>query len=403
MRRVLLFARLNIIMNHGKYVFAQIMEHLPRHDFDSCVARYRGERYAKSFSCHDQFLAMAFGQLAYRESLRDVVTCLSAQRSKSYHLGFRSSVALPTLAHANEERDWHIYRDLAQVLIAKARKCYIDEPAIAEDLDGACYAIDSSSIDLCLSLFPWAPYMDTKGAVKLHMVLDLRGSIPTFFDMTSGKVHDVRFLDTLLFERGAFYVMDRGYFDFGRLHVIHMSGAFFVTRAKEYICFKRRYSHPVDKTTGVRSDQVIFLTGSEGQKKYPETLRRIKYYDAETDRTYVFLTNNFTVSASSIALLYKHRWKIELFFRWIKQHLKVKVFWGHSANAVKTQICIALCAYLIVAILKKRLRIERNLYEILQILSVSLFDKSVVVDLFSGGELQNTVEGSGNTLPLFDF
>jgi len=403
MRRVLLFARLIIIMNYGKYVFAQIMEHLPRREFDAAVARYRGERYAKSFSCRDQFLAMTFGQLAYRESLRDVVTCLNAQRSKAYHLGFRSSVALPTLAHANEERDWRIYRDLAEALIGEARKLYVDEPAIAEDLDGACYAIDSSSIDLCLSLYPWAPYMETKGAVKLHTVMDLRGSIPTFFDMTSGKVHDVRFLDALLFERDAFYVMDRGYLDFKRLHAIHAAGAFFVTRAKENLCFARRYSRPIDKAAGLRCDQVVFLTGIRGREKYPETLRRIKYYDAETDRTYVFLTNNFAVSAPSIALLYKHRWKIELFFRWIKQHLKVKVFWGRSANAVKTQICIALSTYLIVAIVKKRLHIERNLYEMLQILSVSLFDKSVAVDLFSVVDLQNSGEGSGNTLSLFDF
>lgn len=403
MRRVLLFARLIIIMHQGKYVFAQIMALLPRHEFDSCVLRYHGERYAKNFSCHDQFLAMAFGQLAYRESLRDVATCLLSHQSKLYHLGFHSPVLLSTLARANEKRDWRIYRDLAQILIAKARKLYSDEPAIAADLGGACYAIDSSSIDLCLSLFPWAPYMETKGAVKLHTVLDLRGSIPAFFDMTSGKVHDVRFLDILLFECGAFYVMDRGYFDFGRLHAIEKAGAFFVTRAKEYIRFERRYSHPVDRETGIRCDQVIFLTGMQGRGKYQETLRRIKYYDAETDHTYVFLTNNFTVSAPSIALLYKHRWKIELFFRWIKQHLKVKVFWGHSANAVKTQLSIALCAYLIVAMLKKQLHIERELYEILQILSVSLFDKSVVVELFSDGRLQNTDEGSETTLSLFDF
>ena len=390
-------------MNKGKYVFAQIMETLPRTEFDACVKRYHGERYAKNFSCRDQFLSMAFGQLSYRESLRDVVLCLSSHQSKRYHLGFHSSVPLPTLAHANEKRDWRIYRDLAQILIAKARDLYVDEPAIASDLSGACYAIDSSSIELCLSLFPWAPYVSTKAAVKLHLLLDLRGSIPMFFHVTSGKVNDVKFLDMVSFERGAFYVMDRGYLDFGRLHTIHLAAAFFVTRMKHNTCFERRYSHPVDKTTGVRCDQIIFLNGTRAPAKYPETLRRIKYYDAETERTYIFVTNNFIVSASSIALLYKHRWQIELFFKWIKQHLKIKVFWGRSENAVKTQICIALCTYLIVAILKKRLRIKRSIYEILQISSVSLFDKSGLVELFSSFVLQDSVKSSGNTVSLFDF
>lgn len=392
-----------IAMHQGKYVFAQIMETLPRHDFDSCITRYHGERYAKSFSCRDQFLAMAFGQLSYRESLRDVTLCLSSHRLKLYHLGFHSAVTLPTLAHANEHRDWRIYRDLAVILIAKARMLYSDEPAVAEDIDGACYAIDSSSIELCLSLFPWAPYVTTKAAVKLHVVMDIRGSIPTFFDMTSGKVNDVKFLDIVVFELGAFYVMDRGYLDFGRLHHIHKAGAFFVTRAKSTTCFRRRYSNTVDKTTGVLCDQIIFLTGKQTPEKYPDTLRRIKYYDAETKRTYVFLTNNFNVSASSIALLYKNRWKIELFFKWIKQHLKIKVFWGRSENAVKTQICIALCTYLIVAILKKRLESTRSIYEILQISSVSLLDKSGLVELFSLDDLQMPVKGSENTASLFDF
>lgn len=390
-------------MHQGKYVFAQIMDALPRHDFDSCIARYHGERYAKSFSCHDQFLAMAFGQLAYRESLRDVALCLSSHRLKLYHLGFHSAVTLPTLAHANAHRDWRIYRDLAQILIAKARMLYGDEPAIGEDIDGACYAIDSSSIELCLSLFSWAPYVTTKAAVKLHMVMDIRGSIPTFFDMTSGKVNDVKFLDMVVFELGAFYMMDRGYLDFGRLHRIHAAGAFFVTRTKNNTCWERRYSNSVDKTLGVLCDQIVFLTGTHTPEKYPDTLRRIKYYDAETRRTYVFLTNNFSVSAFSIALLYKHRWKIELFFKWIKQHLKIKVFWGHSENAVKTQICIALCTYLIVAILKKRLGITRSIYEMLQISSVSLLDKSGLVELFSSVELQNPVKGSEDTASLFDF
>ena len=389
-------------MHLGTYVFAQVMERLPRRVFDQCVARYQGERYAKHFSCREQFFAMAFGQLSYRESLRDVVTCLSSHHPKLYHLGFRSRVPLPTLAHANENRDWRIWRDLALALIVRARSQYFDEPAIAADIAGACYAIDSTSIELCLALFPWAPYVATKAAVKLHLGLDIRGSIPAFFDMTSGKVNDVNFLDLVTFEAGAFYIMDRGYLDFERLHAIHRTGAFFVTRAKRNTLLERRYSSSVDKTTGVLSDQTVVPTGVETSRTYPDTLRRIKYRDAE-GRTYVFLTNNFAVSAASIALLYKHRWQIELFFKWIKQHLKIKAFWGHSENAVKTQICIALCAYLIVAILKKRLRVRRNLYEILQILSVSLFDKSGLVLLFSTVSLQKPVKGPENMASLFDF
>ncbi len=379
------------------------MDGLPRRDFDSCVEKYKGERYAKSFSCRDQFLTMIFGQLAYRESLRDVTTCLHSHRSKLYHLGFQSPIILSTLSYTNENRDWRIYRDLATILIKKARRLYIDEPEIAKDIAGACYAIDSSSIELCLSLFPWAPYVTTKAAVKLHLVLDMRGSIPTFFDMTSGKVNDVNFLDMVLFESGAFYVMDRGYVDFGRLYKIHKAGAFFVTRAKHNTRFERRYSNPVDKTTGVICDQIIFLTGVQTAQKYPDTLRRIKYRDAETGHVYVFLTNNLDISAYSVALLYKHRWQIELFFKWIKQHLKIKAFWGHSENAVKTQICIALCSYLIVAILKKRLNLKQNLYEILQILSISLFDKSELAELFSNDSSQDPSEESKNTLSLFGF
>ncbi len=390
-------------MHQGKYVLTQIMEHLPRQEFDTCVARYGGERYMKHFSCHDQFLAMVFGQLAYRESLRDVTICLAAQHTKLYHLGFRSNVAKTTLASANEHRDWRIYRDLAQVLIGKARALYLDEPAIAEDLNGACYAIDSSSIELCLSLFPWAPYVSTKGAVKLHTLMDLRGSIPMFFDMTSGKIADVNFLDQIIFEPCAFYVMDRGYHDFSRFYAIHTAGAFFVTRAKQHTCVQRRYSNSVDKTTGILADQTVFFTGKRAKKNYPDTLRRIKYRDTTTGKTYVFLTNNFTVSAFSIAELYKHRWQIELFFKWIKQHLKIKTFWGRSGNAVKTQISIALCAYLTVAILKKRLAIKRNLYEILQICSVSLFDKSPMIELFSYTELPTDAMDTQNMVMLFDF
>jgi len=357
----------------------------------------------KRFSCRDQFLAMAFGQLSYRESLRDVTTCLSAQKNKLYHLGFQSTVVLQTLAYANERRDFRIYQDLATILIKKARGLYLDEPDIAKNIDGACYAIDSSSIELCLSIFPWAPYVSTKAAVKLHLVMDIRGSIPTFFDMTSGNVNDVNFLDLIVFEPGAFYVMDRGYLDFGRLYAIHTKGAFFITRAKRNTRMKRRYSNPVDKTTGVRADQIVFLTGARTSEKYPDTIRRIRYSDEETNHEYIFLTNNMTASATSIALLYKNRWQIELFFKWIKQHLKIKAFWGQSENAVKTQICIALCSYLIVAILKKERNIDRNLYEILQISSVSLFDKSGLDILFSKVRVQNELEGYEKTARLPGF
>ena len=379
------------------------MATIPRRSFDRCVARYHGERYAKRFSCREQFLAMAFGQLTNRESLRDVVACLSAHHSKLYHLGFNTSLTRSTLADANERRDWRIWRDLALALIAYARPLYLDEPDIAADIKGACSAIDSTSIELCLSLFPHFPYVSTKGAVKLHLGLDIRGSIPAFFDMTTGKVNDVNYLDDVLFESGAFYIMDRGYVDFGRLHAIHRAGAFFVTRAKRRMLFERRYSSPVDKTVGVLTDQIIFLTGTDTSEKYPDTLRRVKYRDEETGKVYVFLTNNLSASATSIALLYKNRWQIELFFKWIKQHLKIKTFWGQSENAVKTQICIALCTYLIVAILKKRLGIKRNLYEILQILNISLFDKSGLVELFNRVPVQNDVKSFQNMASLFDF
>jgi len=390
-------------MNQGKYVFSQIMEHLSRNDFDSCVVKHQGEKYVKSFSSHDQFLTMMFGQISYRESLRDVVACLSAHKQKLYHLGFRSEVTLPTLAHANEKRDWRVYQMLAEILIEKTRRLYVDVPNITSELNGVCYAIDSTSIELCLNLFRWAPYVETKGAIKLHLVMDLRGSIPAFFDMTSGKINDVNFLDTVVFETGAFYVMDRGYIDFERLHAIHVAGAYFVIRTRDNILMKRRYSNPADKTTGVLSDQIVFLMGKKTKEKYPETLRRVKYRDEETNQVYVYLTNNFAVSALSIALLYKHRWQIELFFKWIKQHLKIKVFWGHSENSVKTQICIALCSYLLVALIKKRLYLKQSLYEILQILSISLFDKTPLLELFSNDSLQSFVKGGENMPSLFDF
>lgn len=298
-------------MYTDSYVFSQVMERLPRRTFGRCVARYDGDRYVKSFSCREQFLAMAFGQLAYRESLRDVVACLYAHSPKLYHLGFNAPLTRSTLAEANEKRDWRIWRDLALALAIEARALYIDEPDIADDIHGACYAIDSTSIELCLSLFPHFPYVSTKAAVKLHLGLDMRGSIPAFFDMTSGNVNDVNYLDSVIFEPGAFYIMDRGYVDFGRLHAIHTVGAFFVTRAKRNMLFERRYSHPVDKTMGVLADQIIFLTGVDTPEKYPDTLRRVKYRDPD-GRLYIFLTNNMLTSAASIALLYKQRWQIEL-------------------------------------------------------------------------------------------
>lgn len=388
-------------MNHGKYVFSQVMEIFHHHHFDQCVAKYHGEHFIKSFSCREQFLAMAFGQLSYRESLRDTVSCLSAQRSKLYHLGFSSPVARSTLAEANEKRNWNIYWDFAQILIKEARSLYLEDPSFSLDLKNACYAVDSTSIDLCLSLFPWSPYMATKAAIKLHMVMDLRGSIPMFFNMTSGKINDIHFLDVVRFEQNAFYVMDRGYLDFGRLYSIHKAGSFFVTRAKSDTLLSRRYSNGITED-GARCDQIVFLTGYETKKKYPNTIRRIKYYDDMTGKTYVFLTNNLVASAKTIANLYKYRWKVELFFKWIKQHLKIKIFWGHSENAVKTQICVAICAYLVVAILKKRLRVERNIYEILQILSVSLFDKTPLLELFSDGKVQDSARNLGNTATLFD-
>ncbi len=397
------WSNLVIIMNTGNYIFTEVKAYLPRRSFNECVDRYNGERYRKRLSCRDQFLALAFGQLSYRESLRDIVVCLSSHYSKLYHLGFRALGTVSSIARANEKRDWRIYRDFATILIHEARTLYVDEPDIAYDISGACYAIDSTSIELCLSLFHWAPYVSTKAAVKLHLVLDIRGSIPTFFDMTSRRVADVNFLDLVVYERGAFYIMDRGYVDFKRLYAIHTAGAFFVTRAKHNMRFTRRYSNPVDTTTGVLCDQIIFLTGLGTKEKYPDTLRRVKYRDALTGHVYVFLTNNVTVSASSIALLYKNRWQIELFFKWMKQHLKIKAFWGHSENAVKTQICIALCTYLIVAILKKRLCLKQNLYEILQILSVSLFDKSGLAELFSKKTSGMKIDQSEKTLRLFDF
>ena len=370
-------------MHQGKYVFSQVMEQVVRYKFNKCVAKYRGEYWVKNFSCWEQFLAMAFGQLAMRNSLRDVVVCLNAHADKLYHLGFKSLTALPTLAKANEKRDWKIYRDFAQVLITEARNFYVNDKIFNLELKGTVYVIDSTTIELCLNLFPWAKLKTVRAAVKLNLALELKGSIPAFFQISEGKAHDINFLDVLEFEAGAYYTMDRGYVDFGRLYKIHQAEALYVTRAKDNFSFKRLYSNFVDKSKGIICDQIIRLRSYQPAKDYPEKLRRIKYYDSETDHTYVFLTNDFNLPAETIALLYKYRWQIELFFKWIKQHLSIESFWGRSENAVKTQICIALCTYLLVAVLKKKLSIKRNSYEILQILSVSLFDKTPIDKLVS--------------------
>lgn len=379
------------------------MEFIPYHEFNKCVGKYNGHYRLRSLTCREQFLAMAFGQLAYRESLRDVVVCLRSHKTKLYHLGFSSIIAKTTLARANEKRDWRIYRDFAQILIEQARKLYINDKEFDIDLDGACYAIDSSTIELCFNIFKWARLKKVRAAARLHLQLDLNGNIPTFFNITTGKVHDINFLDDIDIESGAYYVVDRGYIDFERLNRIHRAGAFFVTRAKSNFAFKRLYSAKVDKSTGLRCDQTIRLTGRLSAKNYPDKLRRIKYFDKETKKYFVFLTNDFKIEAITAAKLYKKRWQIELFFRWIKQHLKIKTFWGYSANAVKTQICAALCIYLLVAIIKKKLNIDRNLYEILQILSVSLFDKMPLNTLVSEADLQNTEEQSQKQPCLWDF
>ncbi|MDP3244872.1 MAG: IS4 family transposase [bacterium] len=375
-------------MFQGKYVFSQVMDTIVRYQFNQCVARYRGEYWVKRFSCWEQFLAMAFGQLTHRESLRDVVVCLNSKRDALYHIGFRSMIARATLAEANEHRDWRIYRDLAQVLIQQARNLYVGDKLFNLDLNGTVYILDSTTIDLCLSVFPWATFRTTKAAVKLHTLMDLQGNIPTFFHISKGNEHDVHFLDRIIYEVGAYYVMDRGYLDYARLHTLHLAGAFFVTRAKDNLAAKRLYSNQVDKVIGVRCDQVIRLSSAQAHAKYPDKLRRVKYFDQETNRYYVFLTNDFNVGAKTIADLYKHRWQIELFFKWIKQHLKIQSFWGYSTNAVKTQICIAISTYLIVAIMSKQLQINRNLYEILQILSVTPFDKTPITTLVSEFDLR---------------
>ena len=388
-------------MHQGHYVFAQLMQHLPLTTFRRCVARYDGERRVKRFSCLDQYLCLAFAQLTWRESLRDIEACLRVQSSKLYHLGFRSTIARNTLANANAVRDWRIYADFAQHLIGIARRLYADEP-LAIELNDTVYALDSTTIDLCLSVFPWAPFRSTKAAVKMHTLLDLRGNIPSFIFISNGKMHDVNILDDLLPEAGAFYIMDRGYLDFERLARLDDAGSFFVTRGKSNLKAKRRYSHPVDRSSGLVCDQTVVLTGFYSRQGFDRPLRRIKFNDPETDKRLVFLTNNFAQPALTITKLYKCRWQIELFFKWIKQHLRIKVFFGTSENAVKSQIWIAVSVYVLVAIVRKRLALSASLYEILQILSLTLFEKTPVNQLFDDGPLQKALIQNDNQLKLFN-
>jgi len=385
----------------GQLLFAQLMEFLPRHEFNACVRRYGGHRRPRGFSCRDQFLSLAFAQLTFRESLRDIETCLNAVQPKLYHAGFRGTIARSTLADANRVHDWRIYADFAQVLIGHARQLYAAEP-FGVALEQTVYALDSTTIDLCLSLFPWARFRRRKGAVKLHTLLDLRGNIPCFIHISHGKMHDVKVLDQLPIEAGAFYAMDRGYVDYRRLHRFETSKAFFVTRAKRNLDFTRRARRRVDKTTGLRSDQTIVLAGTNSSRLYPDPLRRITFYDAEHERRLAFLTNNFKLPALTIARLYKCRWQVELFFKWIKQNLRIKGFYGTSENAVKTQVWIAISVYVLVAIVRKELKCERTMNEIMQILSVTLFEKTPISKVFSNEKEQPLEEPSHKQLSLFD-
>jgi Domain of unknown function (DUF4372)/Transposase DDE domain len=387
-------------MNVGRTVFAQLIEYLPSKEFQKCVARYGGDARLRGFSCWDQLLAMSFAQLTYRESLRDIEACLRSISGKLYHMGLRGKVARSTLGDANEAHDWRIYADFAQVLIGIARPLHAHDP-IGVELSQSLYALDSTTIDLCLSLFPWARFRQHKAAVKMHTLLDLHGNIPTFISITSGKVHDVNILDEIMPEAGAFYVMDRGYLDFQRLYIFTLSAAFFVVRTKSNVILQRRYSHPVDETTGVRSDHTVILTAIGSAKAYPEALRRISYLDLETRKRFQFLTNNFTLPAITIAQIYKSRWQVELFFKWIKQHLRIKAFYGTSENAVKTQIWIAVSVYVLVAIIRKRLMLPLSLYQILQILSVTLFEKTPILLALQPVASQDDLIDYSNQLNLF--
>jgi hypothetical protein len=385
----------------GQFVFSQVMEFLPRREFNACVARYGGHRRLRGFSCRDQFLSLAFAQLTFRESLRDIETCLRALGPKLYHAGFRGKISRSTLADANRAHDWRIYADFAQVLIRRARQLYVKEP-LAVDLQQTVYALDATTIDLCLSLFPWARFRRRKGAVKLHTLLDLRGNIPCFVHISHGKTHEVTVLDHLPIEPGAFYVMDKAYVDFRRLHRFTAAAASFVTRGKRNLDCTRRARRPVDKTTGLRSDQTIVLAGLKSSRRYPDPLRRVAFYDAEHQRRLVFLTNNFALPALTIARLYQCRWQVELFFKWIKQHLRIKAFYGTSGNAVKTQLWIAISIYVLVAIIKKELNLPRSLHEILQILSLTLFEKTPLIQALQAQIEPNAESPSPNQLTLFD-
>ncbi len=387
-------------MHAGKIIFAQVISHLPLKKFHRIVQKYNGNRKVKEFLCLDQFLTMAFAQLTYRESLRDIEACLRSQKNKLYHMGIRSNIARNTMANANEIRNWKIYADFAQVLINIARPLYLQDD-FGVELDNTVYALDATTIDLCLSMFPWAHFRKTKGAVKLHTLLDLRGAIPTFISISDGKTHEVNILDDLILEPGAFYIIDRGYLDFARLFKITHDLGFFVIRAKSNLNFDRIYSHPIDKDIGIQCDQTIMLSNFYASKDYPEKLRRIKYYDKVTDKTLIFLTNNFALPPIIIAKLYKCRWQVELFFKWIKQHLRIKVFYGTSENAVKTQIWIAISIYVLVAILKKRLALKQSLYTILQVLSVNIFEKMPILQALAGDDYTMSESDSSNQLNLF--
>src|ERR1022692_4342396 len=383
----------------GRTVFAQVIDHVPDYEFRKCVARYRGDYKFRGFSCFDQFLCLAFAQLTFRESLRDIEACLRSVGGKLYHMGFRGNIARSNLADANEAHDWRIFADFAQVLIHTARPTYSSE-SLGFDLDNTVYALDSTTIDLCLSVFPWARFRSRKGAVKMHTLLDLRGPIPSFIGVSDGKMADVKILDTIVPEPNAFYVVDRAYVDFRRLHVLSDAGAFFVTRTKKGILLRRRRSHPIDASTGVRSDHTVVLGSNSARENYPDKLRRINYYDAERDRRIGFMTNNFDLPALTICQLYKSRWQVELFFKWIKQHLRIKIFYGTSQNAVKTQIWVAISIYVLIAIVKKRHELEASLFQILQILSITIFEKVPIPQAFGEVDSQEKYPDYSNQLNL---
>ena len=388
-------------MNQGQTVLSQIMSYLPRHSFRKYVNKYNGNYKVRSFSCWEQYLVMAFAQLTYRESLRDIESCLRAMKNKLHHIGIQSKVSRSTLADANEKRDWRIYSDFAYILINKAKELYKDEK-LFDELDETIYALDSTTIDLCMTLFPWAKFRKTKSAIKLHTLLNLQNNIPAFIHITDGSVHDVNILDVLITEVGAYYIIDKGYIDYERLYSLNLNNSYFVTRAKSNMKFRRIYSNKIDKSTGVICDQTIVFTNYYSAKDYPDKIRRIKYFNVEKNKKFVFLTNNFSVPAITIALLYKQRWQVELFFRWIKQHLRIKSFFGNSANAVKTQVWIAVSVYVLLAIVKKQLKIEVSLYTFLQVISISIFEKTPISQLFQNDDYKTENRDDDNQLFLFD-